>query len=50
MSIANCNSVTSYRRHGRDNVHVPEETSEKVGDVGTKRNAVEECGHPGGCI
>lgn len=31
-------------------VYAPNQTSEKIGDVGTKRNAVEECRHAGGYI
>lgn len=48
MSIADCDVVASSRHLSHDQVFVTEQTPEKVGDVGTKRNAVEKACQAGG--
>ena len=50
VSITDCNVETSARYFSHDQALVTKQTPERVGDVGTKRNAVEENRHACGYI
>lgn len=46
--ITDCDIWSSSQDLSHGQVYAPEQTLDLVGDVGTKRNTVEECLHPRG--